>query len=33
MAVEVKLVKGMKDVLPDEMVYWHTLESQLKKLG
>lgn len=27
-----KLVKGMKDVLPTEMHYWHTLESHLRAL-
>lgn len=33
MSSGVKLVKGMKDVLPTEMIYWHTLESQLRSLA
>lgn len=33
MSIGVKLVKGMKDVLPSEMAYWHTLESHLRALA
>lgn len=32
MALSIKVVKGMKDILPDEISAWQTLESHLREL-
>ncbi len=33
MAIDIQVVKGMKDTLPSEMVAWHFVEKKLKELA
>lgn len=33
MPLDIKVVKGMKDILPDEMAYWYYVEKNVKQLA